>query len=248
MTSTINVERKPWEEIYFHCPVYHIELNIDYGPYSRQYMDAHQLVFNWECTLPFEKNYQYIWVDSKDIPVIASLETYGFRHLVTTVELEKKIEKFEWSKPMVRIGILVKKDIPYLEKLGGESFIYGRLPAESHNIDSYALHAEWVRNCCNGKQADVVLVAYDILDIPIGFIALKKKNDNCNIVLIAVESEYRGGGIGTALLEEANNVARSNNLYKMTVRTELPSIAALNMYQKNGFRITGGGVYLGRYG
>lgn len=244
--STLNFEEKSWEEKYFKCPVYNINLDIDDGNYEKRYRDTYSLILYWEDTIPKGKHYEYALVDARDIPVINGLEMLEFRQLVTTVELETHLAWF-LPNPAIPIRSFEKDDIPELERISGESFIYGRLPAESHNIDSYAMHAEWIRNCCTGYLADNVLVSYSITGKPTGFIALKIEDNICDIVLIAVDSEARGIGIGTALLREGCNWAIKNKAEIMRLRTELPSIAALRLYEKNGFLITKGGVYLGRW-
>jgi len=94
----------------------------------------------------------------------------------------------------------------------------------------------WIRNSLNGKLADSVYTYLEENKI-IGFISLKKKDSFYQIGLIATSHLHRGLGIGTALLQKAEEIAKSEKITKIIVVTQLDNKIACNFYKKNGYQI-----------
>ncbi|MDH7445052.1 GNAT family N-acetyltransferase [Aquimarina sp. 2201CG14-23] len=94
----------------------------------------------------------------------------------------------------------------------------------------------WIKNSLHGKLADFVYVYIKDNKI-IGFISLKKNDSYYQIGLIATSALHRGLGIGSALLQKAEEVAKSEKISKIIVVTQLDNNIACNFYKKNGYQI-----------
>ena len=64
-------------------------------------------------------------------------------------------------------------------------------------------------------------------------------NDNLEIKNIAVDEASHGKGLGTMLLHDAIDRAKSNGCKRIIIGTGNSSVGQLYLYQKVGFRITG---------
>ena len=60
-----------------------------------------------------------------------------------------------------------------------------------------------------------------------------------NLDHIAVESEFRRRGVGSALLERATAWSTENALHGVRVETQSNNIAACKLYERGGFRLRG---------
>lgn len=96
-----------------------------------------------------------------------------------------------------------------------------------------SLYKKWIDNSINEGFADYVLVALD--PEPQGFITAKIKKDIISIGLFATDSEYRGKGIGTRLIQEIINEAACRGL-KVEVVTQADNTTACKFYESRGFR------------
>ncbi|WP_299442085.1 GNAT family N-acetyltransferase [uncultured Aquimarina sp.] len=94
----------------------------------------------------------------------------------------------------------------------------------------------WIKNSLNGKLADYVFV-YKKENKIVGFISLKKNDSFYQIGLIATSPLHRGLGIGSALLQKVEEIAKSEKNSKIIVVTQLDNETACNFYKKNGYQI-----------
>jgi len=221
------LESKSWEEKYFGVKVYNLHIG---HPINN-------------LLLP-EKSYVYSLINSDNLPTIQFLEKEGFRYLVATVELDTKVNSR--TEYLSNIFPVDPGEIKQLKSIAKSSFTHGRLRAEFPKVNSDEMHSEWIENCSKKIVADEVFVSHNY-DIPTGFIAVKNKDGAGDIVLIAVNKDNRGSGIGTNLVQRSLFWARDLGLNKMTVRTELPNVAAIRMYESCGFKFSSGGIYLGKW-
>lgn len=76
-------------------------------------------------------------------------------------------------------------------------------------------------------------------DIVVGFINVRLIVDEVMINNIAVVEEFSNQGIGTKLLEEVSNYAKSKFFKKMTLEVRQSNTNAINFYIKNGFVVDG---------
>jgi ribosomal protein S18 acetylase RimI-like enzyme len=116
------------------------------------------------------------------------------------------------------------------------------------------LQGTWVKNCFyadsdNKKLADEIIVLKDIKDNNankvFGFVAGEILRDEHflndakigNIIHIATHKDFRGKGIGSALILESARWFKQHGCSTVIVNTQAMNIPALKMYQKNGFKV-----------
>lgn len=93
----------------------------------------------------------------------------------------------------------------------------------------------WVDNSVSRQFADYVF-AYDADGEAVGFVTAKVKEDELSIGLIATDENYRGCGIGVALIQTIVNLASELHL-KAEVTTQADNITACRFYEHQGFNI-----------
>ena len=69
-------------------------------------------------------------------------------------------------------------------------------------------------------------------------IQTRKNSLKYRIYSLAIAPEAREQGIGKKLLEYAEQVARKNNIQKITLEVSEKNEAAINLYKKQGFTVT----------
>jgi [ribosomal protein S18]-alanine N-acetyltransferase len=62
--------------------------------------------------------------------------------------------------------------------------------------------------------------------------------DEAHITNIAVHPDYRGIGLGNAIVEDMINLARSLNITSMTLEVRISNTPAIKLYSKYGFKET----------
>lgn len=70
----------------------------------------------------------------------------------------------------------------------------------------------------------------------IGLITYVQKEDE--IEIISLDSTVEGKGIGSALVEKVEQVAKEQHIQKISLVTTNDNVKALKFYQKRGYRIT----------
>ena len=127
--------------------------------------------------------------------------------------LELCFEKGKWSYCEVLSGTVTKKQYPDFDGALAEDYIKG-----------------------NGRGAYLVYVEEKC----VGQILLSKSwNKYAQIEDISVAQEYRGQGIGTALIKKAEEWAENNRLSALSAECQDNNILASRFLQKNGFMIGG---------
>lgn len=220
--NQLTIEEKPWESKHIGLPVYKVNLELQ----------------------PKTKKYHYTLVDSSKTKLINYLINDGYELLIPTVDLELKTADINYQYNATNIREATEHDLNQLWELAGNSFTQSRLHCMAGNHIADLMHGDWIANCLNKSQADHVLV-YHEYSIIYGFIAIKEENSIGNIVLIAVDNLKRGQGIGKRLVMYACDLLKETTT-KVKVRTELPNISAIRMYESCGFRFVNGSIYLGK--
>ena len=106
-----------------------------------------------------------------------------------------------------------------------------------------AMYRRWIERSVTGEMADAVLVA------PInregadqgrlgGMISLSESAGVASIGLIAVASEVRGTGIGSALMQAAHVWMQHRHAREARVITQLANLPACRLYERAGYRLS----------
>lgn len=99
-----------------------------------------------------------------------------------------------------------------------------------------SLYTQWILKSLDGSLADAILV-HRTDNKMTGFVTLKNNAGIGQIVLIAVNAQERGKGIGRQLLQAADNWYRANTIQHCTVVTQLDNLAACKLYENHGYTI-----------
>jgi N-acetylglutamate synthase-like GNAT family acetyltransferase len=70
-----------------------------------------------------------------------------------------------------------------------------------------------------------------------GMVQIAKERGEAEIVSLAVSPEHQGRGIGTVLIQEAQNYCRENSISRLIVCTGSWEADNIAFYQRRGFRI-----------
>ena len=73
----------------------------------------------------------------------------------------------------------------------------------------------------------------------VGFYIISKITDLVEIFTIAVKKEYRSEKIGSLLLEDIIRFSKANDVTEIWLEVSTKNLAAINLYEKFGFRIMG---------
>lgn len=96
------------------------------------------------------------------------------------------------------------------------------------------MYEEWVKNSLNGQIADQCY-AYIHENLPIGIVTIKQEIDFTSIGIIAIDSNFRGKGLGNKLLYAAEKYSNENKFSTISVATQQRNRGACLFYHKNGY-------------
>lgn len=135
-----------------------------------------------------------------------------------------------------QIKAVMHQDHPTFIELAIASGEYSRfrLDANFSKNEFESLYQKWIKNSLNGQIADNCFVYFE-QQYPIGIITIKKEKYCATIGIIAVDSDFRGKGVGHKLLYASEKYAYENGLREITVATQQGNSGACHFYQQNGY-------------
>lgn len=125
-----------------------------------------------------------------------------------------------------------------LRSLVFQSGVFSRFKIDTHfvNGEYEKLYSAWLEKSLSGEYADEVFV-YELDGKEVGIITLQNKGTYTSIGLLAVDSQYRGQHIGSALLSQAIKTTKEMGCTKIEVVTQKKNTIACSFYEKNGFSL-----------
>ena len=99
------------------------------------------------------------------------------------------------------------------------------------------LYHLWMARSIEKTMADEVMV-YSDDGLIVAMVTVYKKNNAGHIGLIGVDENYRGRGIGKALIDAAKNYFLSIETRKIEVVTQGHNVSACLMYERTGFFVS----------
>jgi dTDP-4-amino-4,6-dideoxy-D-galactose acyltransferase len=178
--------------------------------------------------------------NSQDTMFIRLLETLGFYLTDIGVVLAIKTDIFfqrnlqRDSKIRKSVKVATYDDLTTLRRLVKTLFLESRFYNDPFFTKGEAdrLYEVWIENSVKGEVSDIVYCVPQT-----GFITCKKSGGNSGeIVLIGIKKGLRGRGIGSALTEEAMRWFKKQRITRISVRTQLKNLSALNFYVNLGFQ------------
>jgi dTDP-4-amino-4,6-dideoxy-D-galactose acyltransferase len=197
-------------------------------------------------------------VAASDLSSLHVLEDAGFLTVdgILTFELDLKAHQAVESDSDFKIRLATADDAAEAAALARTAYISDRFHSDPFIDRELAdeLYASRVRNSCEGKAADAVLLAEDQSGL-LGFVTCKLPSDSersssdsptGTIDLVASAPHARGRRVGYNLTMAALEWFRSHECETVEVGTQLSNIPASRLYQSCGFRLKATSVSLRR--
>ena len=178
-------------------------------------------------------------IKSQDTRFFRLLETLGFYltdigvilAIMTDSFFQKNLQRELKIKKSIKVATCA--DIPMLKRLVRSLFLESRFYDDPFFTKDEAdrLYEAWIENSVKGEAADIVFF------IPrIGLLSCRKKGKNSGeIALVGIRKNQRGKGFGSVLVKEAMQWFVNQKILRVSVRTQLKNLEALNFYISLGF-------------
>jgi len=130
-----------------------------------------------------------------------------------------------------------KKISTYKENLNYREAKYDEIDKINHII-KYGYHIKWDKDFFY-KMIDngtYILNIIKLEDEIIGFIAIQKIKDECDIIMLIIDQKHRGKGYSKFLLAETLNYLKSYGIKKIFLDVAATNHSAINLYEKFGFK------------
>lgn len=170
------------------------------------------------------------------------IETQGFEETFkeTKVIFSKYLNEiaYEISHEIFDTDCFPKED-KYFFQLAYESGKYSRflLDPSFGETKFKELYNLWVLNSLNKTFAAKTFFTMDENLGATGFVTVQKSGKTAKIGLIATHPLLQGKGIGTCLLQRAENYCIENGIVTMDIPTQEQNVGACNFYQKMGYAV-----------
>ena len=84
-----------------------------------------------------------------------------------------------------------------------------------------------------------LVLVYEASDQPVGFLAARQAADEAEILNIAVQRDFRGKGVASALLLAALDEFRRSSIARVFLELRESNLPALTLYNRHGFTPSG---------
>lgn len=149
-------------------------------------------------------------------------------------KLEKRAAK-NYKKIFVYSKLEPVAEMYKIARMIGERshFMKDKRIGEFHSNGIYEI---WMRNSLNGKMADRVFVCAHENTV-VGLVTCSKKNGYGTIGLIGTDPRFQKQGVGSVLLETAENWFYQNKISELRIITQVDNLGAIALYKKMGYEI-----------
>jgi len=186
--------------------------------------DLPQAAFVW-AKLPVEK-----------IEDCAKLIDIGFYIVDTNLKYSGSLSINSSMDSTIRLA--QPHDQEVILGIAATAFQYSRFHLDENFSDGIAnqTRVSWVKSFFDGDRGDVMIVAIDKHDQPVGFLLSKIENNEITIDLVALEVASRGQGLASAMIGSLSLYYPDGNLLK--VGTQAVNIPSVRLYEKLGFHVS----------
>src|SRR6266446_2566927 len=193
-------------------------------------------------------------IDASDYSSLHSLEAVDFNTIYTILTFAIDLSK----QPLLELGhdfkirLATASDADPVAALARTAFVYDRFHADPSISRSRAdeLHATWLRDSCNGKAVDAVLLAEDEGGL-LGFASCLVQHDTRKlgrmvgtIILAASAERARGRGVAHATMMAATEWLRQQGCEVVEGGTQVRNIPSARLFRRCGFVMVGASVSL----
>lgn len=193
-------------------------------------------------------------IAASDFSSLHALEATGFNTIDTIITFAIDLSKQALLEPDhdFNIRLAGPGDAEKVANLARTAFVYDRFhsdPAiERERADE--LHASWLRDSCNGKAVDAVLLAEDDTGL-LGFASCLVQHDTRKLgrmvgtmILAASAERARGRGIAHATMMGATEWMRQQGCEVVEGGTQVRNIPSARLFRKCGFLMVGASMSL----
>jgi dTDP-4-amino-4,6-dideoxy-D-galactose acyltransferase len=181
----------------------------------------------------------YFLCDAAQFAITSTAEQHGFHFVDLRMTLDMSLD-VPANVPVASANIRPAntQDIATLQRIAGEVHRDTRFSYDPNFPDDLvsALYQTWIKVDIEGK-AEQVLVAEEE-GVPVGYVTCHLDPDiqNGRIGLVGVDNRVQGKGLGRALILNALEWFRSQQMRTVSVVTQGRNYAAQRLYQRCGFR------------
>jgi dTDP-4-amino-4,6-dideoxy-D-galactose acyltransferase len=230
VTLTSICQRLNWDSEFFGLPVARLSVNhLD--------LETAKDIRSW--TTQNEGGCLYFLCPADDSISLALAQRLGFRFVDIRITLERPLSRTTLPVGEAEgIRPAQPSDIDRLKAIARASHTDTRFYADGNFSPEQcaALYAVWIERSCS-DFADVALVATRS-QRPIGYVTCRLEGDKTGqIGLLAVAAGERGTGCGGRLLTAAAQWFYQKGCQRIITVTQGRNLAALRLYQRQGFTI-----------
>jgi dTDP-4-amino-4,6-dideoxy-D-galactose acyltransferase len=208
-------------------------------------VDAAQLERRLSTEFGSGAGFAYAKIPMVDVPAIEVFSRLGFYAVDTSVTFQRGDEPH--PDRAMPDGIEVRRadtaECEAAREIAGRCMVFSRFhvdPRFGSGVGD-AVNRAWMQSYCDGNRGEETQVAL-LGGRVVGFNAILRSSvagAPCRVVdLIGVDDEARGRGIGQALMRRFIADTLTAGVRCMRVTTQASNIAAVNLYERSGFRLT----------
>lgn len=181
-----------------------------------------------------------------EMETIRCAEDHGFRLVDVRMTLEKRLDRAHPAAAGTDQGVLLRPavlgDLPALERIARDSFIYSRFFSDPcfPRAACQRLYEIWIEHSVKGRSALVLVAVEPALGEhpgqPLGFLTCEINEAGQGLIgLTGVDPAQRGRGIGRRLVEQGLAWFGENGVEVVEVVTQGRNLVAQRLYQRAGF-------------
>ena len=241
-----SLKHLPWDSEQLGLGAARIEHLVSHGPHHEQLQIKRELLTQLLRLAEKEAvTHLSVRIDASDLSSIHALESTGFETVDTLLTFV-----FDFSKQTLvlpehdyKIRIATAADAEQVSDLARTSFIYDRFHADPFISSERAdeLHANWLRNSCEGKGADAVIIAEDDQGL-LGFASCLVQRDTWRLgrlvgtILMAASAERaRGRGVAHATMLSATDFLHRQGCEVIEGGTQVRNTPSARLFRRCGY-------------
>jgi dTDP-4-amino-4,6-dideoxy-D-galactose acyltransferase len=188
--------------------------------------------------------FAYAKIPMSNVKAIEAFSRLGFYAVDTSVTFQRGSDPpADQTTPA---GVEVRRgngpECDAAREIAGRCMVFSRFhvdPAFGVAIGD-TVNRAWMQSYCDGARGEETLVALADGRV-VGFNAILRSSVDgspCRVVdLIGVDDQLRGRGVGQALMRQFIADTLGMGVHCMRVTTQASNIPAVNLYERNGFRL-----------
>lgn len=225
----INIDYLAWDSEFFHKKIGKIRLKKNLSE-SLGYLLTYARERGYQLLYVFTENKTYINNEiliSYNGRLVDRKVVYGL-NFSEPLNKPKLVEEYTSSELTVELETLAYLSGNYSRFLSDKGFAAD---------DFYKLYYTWIKKSIIKELADNIFIIKDHGEIA-GMVTLKQDKTIGKIGLLAVSDSHWKKGYGVQLIEACKISLSENDIYEITITTQLANQSACLFYEKCGFKMS----------